>query len=158
MSYILSRLPKLESSQHCMPGHFRDKSHTFSVLFLKNRPPIQWRKLILVLLSITPSPKRNPTSKISPWKNGLELLPYFIIARKACVFRARLLNGHFVFYWLSISFFWCLCLFSVHQNPNTSVSQEPCAVVCYPYFASWNQNKIGGAYNYSGATFEPVWV
>ena len=44
------------------------------------------------------------------------------------------------------------------EPPNTSVSQEPCAVKCCPYFASWNQNKIGGAYNYSGATFEPVWV
>ena len=38
------------------------------------------------------------------------------------------------------------------EPPNTSVSQEPCAVKCCPYFASWNQNKIGGAYNYSGAS------
>ena len=78
------------------------------------------KNVILVLLSITPLPKINPTSKISPWKNGLELLPYVIIARKTCVFHARLLNGHFVFFWLNISFFWCLCLFSGHQkNPQT---------------------------------------
>ena len=79
------------------------------------------KKVILVLLSITPSPKNNPTSKISPWKNGLELLPYFIIARKACVFHDRLLNGHFVFFWLNISFFWCLCLFSVHQKNHQTL-------------------------------------
>ena len=38
------------------------------------------------------------------------------------------------------------------ELPNTSVSQEPCPVKCCPYFASWNQNKIGGAYSYSGAS------
>ena len=28
------------------------------------------------------------------------------------------------------------------EPPNTSVSQEPCAVKCCPYFASWNHNKL----------------
>ena len=58
------------------------------------------KKVILVLLSITPLPQKQSYLKDKPLKkkNGLELLPYFIIARKACVFHTRLLNGHFVFF------------------------------------------------------------
>ena len=55
-------------------------------------------KVILVLLSITPLPQKQSYLKDKPLKKSLELLPYFIIARKACVFHARLLSGHFVFF------------------------------------------------------------
>ena len=73
-----------------------------------------------------PLPKNNTTSKISRWKNDLELLSYFIFVRKACVFHAHLLNGHF-FDWKFLFSDACAC-FSVYlknQINNTSLARSP---------------------------------
>ena len=56
------------------------------------------KKVILVLLSITPLPQKQSYLKDKPLIKRFGIIALFYFARKACVFHARLLNDHFVFF------------------------------------------------------------
>ena len=116
------------------------------------------KKVILVLLSITPLPQKQSYLKDKPLKKRFGIIALFYYRTQSlCISRPP---AKWSLCFLLTKYFLLLMLVPIlsapKEPPNTSVSQEPCAVKCCPYFASWNQNKIGGAYNYSGATFEPV--
>ena len=105
--------------------------------------------MIHVLLSITPSPKKQSYLKDKPLKKRFGIITLFYCHTQSLCNSCPpakwsvcfLLTKHFLFLML-------VPILSAPKEPsNTSVSQEPCAVVCCPYFVSWNQNKLGGAYN-----------
>ena len=95
----------------------------FSYFFSEELP---YPPIFCPFIRNTPLPQINPTTRISRWKNDLELLSYFIFVRKACVFHAHLLNGHF-FDWKFLFSDACAC-FSVYlknQINNTSLARSP---------------------------------
>jgi len=109
----------------------------FSVFFSEELPAN-----FFVILSVTSSPKKQSYLKDKLLKERFGIIVLFYIRTKSlCISRppvkwSLFLTENFFFLMLVPIF---LCTKITQKN---FASKEPCASVCSPYFARWNQNKI----------------